>query len=70
MREKREVGSQWNIQTVGHTCGGYWESIVGILNPSKLLAPRDRIAECQAAESSLEILIGSLTLTVGLGMKT
>ncbi len=43
---------------------------MGILNPSELLAPRDRIAECQAAESPLEILIGLLTLTVDLGMKT
>ncbi len=43
---------------------------MGILNPGELKAPRDRIAECQAAESPLEILIGSLTLSVGLGMKT
>ncbi len=43
---------------------------MGILNPSELLAPRGRIAGRQAAESLLEILIGSLTLSVGLGMKT
>ncbi len=48
----------------------YWESIVGLLNPNELLAPRDRIGECQAAESALKILTGSLTLSVGLGMKT
>ncbi len=43
---------------------------MGIRNPSELLAPRDRIAECQAMESQLKILIGSLTLSVGLGNKT
>ncbi len=43
---------------------------MGILNPNELLLPRDRIGQCQAAESALEILTGSLTLSVGLGMKT
>ena len=45
------------------------KGVAGVLDPHQLLGPRGGVGGDQAAQSSLEVLVGSLQLAIGLGVE-